>query len=91
MTEQPRVAIYAIVEGEDKASLILAHSVCKQKGWAQPVPYIDKSRTDRGDWNNLLADIALGDYIQVLVTYHASPELEQYCAQYNCELIPATV
>jgi len=91
MAEKPRVAIYAICEGGDRSSLILAQNVCRQNAWVQPLEYIDKSKAERYDWKHLLADIALGDYIQILVTYFASPELEQYCGQYNCALVPARV
>lgn len=91
MAEQPRVAIYALCEHGDRSSLILAQSVCKQNGWVQPLEYIDPSKAERYDWKHLLADIALGDYIQILVTYHASQKLELYCLQYNCTLIQAMV
>ncbi|MCJ7654211.1 MAG: hypothetical protein MUO97_02730 [Dehalococcoidia bacterium] len=91
MAEQPRVAIYALCEHGDRGSLILAQNVCRQNGWVQPLEYVDKSKVENYDWKHLLADIALGDYKQILVTYFASPELEQYCAQYNCTLIPARV
>ena len=91
MTEKPRVAIYAICEHGDRSSLILAQNVCRQNGWAQPLEYVDKSKAEGYDWQHLLADIAMGDYIQILVTYFWSQKLEQYCAQYDCTLIPARI
>ena len=91
MAEQPRVAIYALCEYGDNSSLILARSVCQQNGWLKRLEYMDTSKAGRYAWKDLLADIAIGDFIQVLVTYFTSPELEQYCAQYNCTLIQAKV
>jgi hypothetical protein len=91
MAERPRVAIYAICPGGDKSTLILAHNVCKQNGWRQPLEYVDNSKAENYSWKDLLADIAIGDFIQILVTYFASPELEQYCTQYNCKVIQAKV
>ena len=91
MAEQPRVALYALCEHGDRSSLILARNVCEQNGWGQPLEYVDSSRAKSYDWKNLLADIAIGDFIQILVTRHGSPEFEQYCAQYNCTLVRARV
>jgi len=91
MAEQPRVAIYALCEHGDKSSLILARNVCEQNGWAQPLEYVDSSKAASYFWKDLLADIAIGDFIQTLVTCFVSPELEQYCAQYNCTLVQARV
>ena len=87
MAEKPRVAIYALCEGGDKSTLLLARSICKQSGWFQPLEYVDTSRAQAYGWKNLLADLELGDFIQILVTYHTSAELERYCQQYNCTLV----
>lgn len=91
MTEKPRVAIYALCEHGDRSSFILAQNICKQNGWYQPLEYVDTNKAQAYFWKDLLADIAIGDFIQILVTYHVSPKLEQYCAQYNCTLVPAIV
>jgi len=89
MAEKPRVAIYSLCEGGDKSTLLLARSICKQNRWFQPLEYVDTSKAQAYEWKNLMADIAIGDYIQVLVTYHGSPELERYCQQYDCTLVQA--
>jgi hypothetical protein len=91
MAEQPRVAIYALCEHGDKSSLILARNICDRNGWGQRLEYVDTSKAQSYFWKDLLADIAIGDFIQILVTYFVSPELENYCAQYNCTLVPARV
>jgi hypothetical protein len=84
-----RVAVYAITENGDKSSLILARNVCKQNGWVQPLEYVDTSKVATYDWKNLLADIAMGDYIGILVTFYFSEELEAYCQQFGCKVIRA--
>lgn len=91
MAEKPRVALYALCQGGDRSSLILARNVCNQNGWAQSLEYVDTSKAESYSWKDLLADIAIGDFIQILVTYFTTPELEQYCSQYNCTLIQAKV
>jgi hypothetical protein len=91
MEEQPRVAIYALCERGDRSSLILARQICDRNGWGHRLEYVDTNKAQAYFWKDLLADIAIGDFIQILVTYHVSEKLEQYCAQYNCTLVPARV
>lgn len=91
MEEQPRVAIYALCERGDNSSLILARNVCDQNGWSHLLEYVDTNKAQAYSWKDLLADIALGDFIQILVTYHVSEKLEKYCQQYNCTVVRAMV
>lgn len=91
MTEQLRVVIYALCEHGDKGSLILSRHICDRNGWGRRLEYVDTSKAEGCAWKELLADIAIGDFIQILVTYHVSEKLEQYCQQYNCTLVPAMV